>query len=89
MTNNELKKTVSELKELKALREELDAEISALEDAIKMHMGDQEQLIAGPYKISWKTISTQRLDSKAIMAAVPDFCQSFIKTVTTRRFTIA
>lgn len=89
MSINEIANTAKELMELRRMREELDSEIAALEDQIKAQMGEQEQLIAGAFKISWKTITTKRLDSKAIVAAIPDFCESYMKTSTTRRFTIA
>lgn len=85
----ELEAKAKELKELQILQGELEAEIEAAKEAIKAAMGDREEVIAGPYKICYKPISTTRLDSRAIMEAVPDFCQRYIKTSTTRRLTVA
>ena len=88
MSINEIKAKAAELKELKAMQEELAAEISAIEDEIKVAMGDQEQIIAGGYKITWKTFTTSRLDSTALKKALPEVAAKFMKTTTTRRFSI-
>lgn len=89
MSTNELKAKAAELKELKAMREELEAEITAIEEEIKAAMGDQEQITAGPFKITWKPITSSRLDSVALKKAFPDVAARFTKTITTRRFTVA
>ena len=89
MSTNELKAKAAELKELKAMQEELAAEITAIEEEIKAAMGDQEQITAGPFKITWQPITSGRLDSVAVKKAVPDVAARFTKTITTRRFTVA
>ncbi|MGN0772228.1 MAG: hypothetical protein ACI4MP_00360 [Candidatus Ventricola sp.] len=89
MSTTELKAKAAELKELKAMREELEAEITAIEEEIKAAMGDQEQITAGPFKITWKPITSSRLDSVALKKALPDVAARFTKTITTRRFTVA
>ena len=88
MSINEIKAKAEELKELKAMQEELAAEISAIEDEIKAAMGDQEQIIAGGYKITWKTVTTSRLDSAALKKALPDIAAKFMKQTTSKRFCI-
>ena len=52
-------------------------------------MGDAEAVQAGEYKITWKPVTTTRLDSKALKAALPDVVERFTKTTTTRRFCVA
>ena len=89
MSINEIKSKAEELKELKAMREELDAEISVIEDEIKAAMGEQEQIIAGEYKITWKAVTSSRFDSSAFKKAMPELAAQYTKTTTTRRFTIA
>ena len=51
MSNPTLESTIHEILDLKRMREELDAEITALEDSIKAAMGDEELLTAGAYKV--------------------------------------
>lgn len=87
MTNMEIK--ARELKELKHMQEELAAEITALEDAIKAEMGDQEAVVAGAYKITWKPVISARIDTVALKAALPEIAARFLKTTTTRRFVVA
>ena len=52
MCNPNMEAKVHELMELKRMKEELEAEIAAAEDAIKAVMGDEELLTAGAYKVS-------------------------------------
>lgn len=89
MSIQEIESKAKELQELKRMREELDAEIDSLEDQIKASMGDQEQIIAGGYKITWKAITSSRFDSSAFKKANPDLAAQFIKTSTVKRFSIA
>lgn len=88
MSINELKAKAAELKELKAMREELDAEIAAIEDAIKAEMGEQEQIIAGPFKITWKSVTSSRFDSTRFKKDHADLAAAYTKTTTTRRFLV-
>jgi len=89
MSNPAMEAKVRELMELKRMREELDAEIASAEDAIKAVMGDEETLIAGAYKVSWKTFTSSRLDSIALKKALPDIAAQFTRQTLTRRFSIS
>ena len=88
MSNPSMEAKVHELMELKRLKEELEAEIAAAEDAIKAVMGDEELLLAGSYKVSWKTFTSSRLDSTALKKALPEIAAAYTKTTTIRRFSI-
>ena len=83
-----LEKKVMELQELKRLREELDAEMTMLEDEIKASMGDREQITAGAFKITWKAVASSRIDTTALKKALPDVAARFMKQTTVRRFAI-
>lgn len=89
MSTIELTSKIKELRELQALIEEAQAEAEAIKDALKAHMGDAEELRAGEYKITWKNVTTSRLDSKALRAALPDVAARFTRETTSRRFTVA
>lgn len=89
MSANELKKKVRELRQLQSLIEEAQAEAEAIKDQIKAHMGQAEELRAGEYKITWKPVTSSRLDSKALRAAAPELVELFTKTTTARRFCVA
>ena len=63
--------------------------MKATKDEIKAAMGEKEALQAGEYKISWKNVTSSRLDTAALKQALPEIAARFTKESTTRRFTIA
>ena len=77
MSNPGMEARIKELMELKRLREELEVEIVSVEDEIKAVMGDEETLIAGAFKVSWKTFTSSRLDSTALKKALPQIAAQF------------
>ena len=79
---------VRELMELKRLSEELQAEIDALQEAVKDFMGEEETMIAGAFKVSYKTVTSSRLDSTALRRELPDVSARYMKQTTMRRFSI-
>ena len=89
MSNTELTSKIRELRELEALIAEVQAEAEAIKDTLKAHMGDQEELRAGEYKVSWKAVTSSRLDSKALRATFPEVAAMFTKQTTTSRFVVA
>lgn len=91
MSTQEISSKVQELRELARMREELEAEISALQDALKAHMDAQgvDSLTGADYKVTWKSITSARLDGKALKAAMPEIAARFTRETTTRRFVVA
>lgn len=88
MSTAEITAKVTELQELRRMQEELEAEITALTDAIKGIMGEAKTLTAGPYKITYKPVTSSRIDTAALKKALPDIAAQYTKTTTTRRFTV-
>ncbi len=90
MTNKEMEKKALEIKELERLRDELDAEIAAAQDEIKAALTEEgkDTVVAGAFRISWKEVSSSRLDTTALKKALPDVAARFLKVVSSRRFTI-
>lgn len=89
MSMNELEAKCRELRQLQRLIDEAQAEVEAIRDSIKAHMGDTEEIRAGEYKITWRPMTTTRIDGRAFQQAFPDVAQAFVKTTTVRRFCIA
>lgn len=89
MSANELTAKIRELRELQALIEEAQAEAETIKDELKAHMGEAEEVRAGEYKLTYKTVTSTRLDTKALTAALPEVAKRFSKTTTTRRFCVA
>ena len=89
MSINEMEVKARELRQLQALIEEAQAEAEAIKDAIKAAMGDSESVQAGEYKITWKAVTSSRIDTTALKKALPDVAERFTKETTTRRFCVA
>ena len=88
MSNPNMEAKVKELMELRRMKEEIEAEISAAEDEIKSVMGDEETLLAGAFKVDWKTVITSRIDTTALKKMMPEIAERFMKQTTTRRFCV-
>ena len=88
MSNPNMESKVKELMELKRMKEEIEAEIAAAEDEIKGVMGDEETLLAGAFKVDWKTVITSRIDTAALKKVMPEIAERFMKQTTTRRFCV-
>lgn len=89
MSINEMESKIKELRELQALIEEAQAEAEAIKDMIKAQMGNTEELRAGEYKVTWKNVTSSKVDTKGLRAAFPDVVAQFTKASTSRRFTVA
>lgn len=86
--NNDIIAKVQELMELRRMSEELQTEIDALQEAVKDFMGSEESMIAGAFKVSYKSVTSSRLDSSALKRELPDVAARFTKQTTIRRFTV-
>ncbi len=82
---------VRELKELKAMAEELAQEITAIEDEIKAELTarNAEEMTVDVYKIRWTRVTSSRFDTTSFKKAMPDLYGQFTKTSESRRFSIA
>ena len=88
MSNLNMESKIKELMELKRMKEEIEAEIAAAEDEIKAVMGSEETLLAGAFKVDWKTVITSRIDTAALKKVMPEIAERFTKQTTTRRFCV-
>lgn len=91
MSTNEMTARVRELKELKAMAEELAAEITAIEDEIKAELTarNTDEMTVDVYKIRWTKVLSNRFDTTAFKKAMPDLAAQFTKQTESRRFSIA
>lgn len=91
MSTTELEVKCRELRQLQCLIDEAQAEAETIRDTIKAQLTAQgvDELRAGEYKVTWKPVTTTRIDGRAFQQAFPDVAQAFVKTTTVRRFCIA
>lgn len=85
---NEIENKARELRQLQALIEEAQAEAEAIKSTIKAAMGDSEAIQAGEYRITWKPVTSARIDTTALKKALPDVAERFARTTTSRRFCV-
>lgn len=84
-----MEELVREYQEYKRMSEELAGMIETLSDEIKTRMGDAEQMVVGAFKLTYKPVVQNRIDSTALKKALPDIAAQFTKSVTTRPLRIA
>ena len=82
---------VKELRELRRMQEELTAEIEAIQDELKAHMDahGMDTLLGFDWKVTWKAVTSSRLDTTALKKELPDIAARFMKQTTARRFVLA
>lgn len=85
MTQNELQAACREYREL----EDIKAELDAIKEMITQAMGEADTLTAGEYKISYKLVTSSRLDSKALKAEAPELAARYTRQTQYMRFVIA
>ena len=89
MTTKELEAKVRDLRGLLSLIEEAQAEAEVIKDELKAIMGNADTLQAGEYKVTYKAVTSSRVDTTALKKAMPDIVKAFTKETVTRRFCIA
>lgn len=91
MATNELISKLNDLAQLRRLADDLDAEITAIQDEIKAHMtaAQTDTLTAGAFRVVWKSVTSTRIDTAALRRELPEVWQEYGKTTTTKRFTVS
>ena len=91
MSRQDIEGKVQEIRELKRMQEELSAELEALTCEIKAHMDAEgvDTISGTDWKVTYKAVTSSRIDTAALKKALPDLAQQFTRTTTARRFCIA
>ena len=87
--NNEIISKVQELMEIKAMIEELEKEAEAITDEVKAFMGNEENMVAGVWKVTYKEQVSHRLDTKELKKILGDALEGYYKTIITRPFKVS
>jgi len=91
MSANELTTKIRELKELKAMAEEIAAEITSIENVIKAEMTTRnvDEMTVDVFKIRWTRVTSNRFDTAAFKKTHADLYAQYTKQMESRRFSIA
>ena len=87
----DMDRKIKELRALRRMADELTAEMESITDSIKRHMDAEgvDTLNGTDWKVTYKAVTSSRLDTTALKKALPDLTAQFTKTTTARRFCIA
>ena len=91
MSINEMDSKIKELRELRRMADELVGEIDSITNSIKAHMDAEgvDTINGTDWKVTYKAVTSSRLDANALKKALPDLAQQFTKATTARRFCVA
>ena len=86
--NDSMVSKVQELMELRKMAEDLQAEMDAITDEIKAYMGEEETMMAGTWKVTYKATVSRRMDTTALKKVLGDALEGYYKTIVTRPFKV-
>jgi len=86
--NDSIISKVEELMDLRKLAEELQNQMEVITDEIKSYMGEEETMMAGSWKVTWKETVSRRMDTKALKNLLGDALDEYYKTIVTRPFKV-
>ena len=86
--NDSIITKVSDLMELRKMIEDLQTEAEALTDEIKAYMGEEETMMAGTWKVTYKETVSRRMDTAALKKVLGDALEGYYKTIITRPFKV-
>ena len=91
MSNTEMNGKIKELRELRRMADELNAEIEAITDSIKAEMSAKEvdELAGNDWKVTWKLVKSRRFDSTAFKRTHAELYDQYCTESASRRFVLA
>lgn len=84
----EYKDKIKSYLEMKDQLKNFETQVKELENQIKFEMGNAEYAYAPGYNLSWKNVSSNRVDSKKLKAEYPEIYEKVIKESVSRKFNI-
>lgn len=74
--------------ELLAVIDRMDTEKKQIEQELKLYLGEAELAENERYRVSWKTVCSNRLDEKRLKEEQPEVYEKYRRETVSRRFTI-
>ncbi len=90
MTDEELNETLRALRRARRAADEAREQAGALEDVVKAELEARgvDQITTGDYRVTWKAVTSRRLDAKALKAERPEIYERYAVQTESRRFVI-
>ena len=88
MSKNNIDFTMSELAKYNAMADEIGAIIDGLKDELKKYMSENnlETLAGSEHKATYKSVSSNRIDTTALKKELPDIAARYTTTTNSMRF---
>ena len=90
MTQEMMQDKIANLKELKRMKAEIETMITDAENELKVEMTERklDEVVAGQYKIIWREVISQRIDTAAFKKARPKTAAQFMVATVSRPFKV-
>ena len=90
MSAKQIESLARKLKKFELEKDQLESEIESIKDEIKAEMTAREEMeiIAGAWKITWKSVSSSRVDTSALKKELPEIALRYTVTSSSRRFCV-
>ena len=90
MDNLQLDEKLAQLRRCRRGMDTLKQEAEAIEAQVKAELERRgvDQVETDHYKVSWKTVSSTRLDSRALKEERPEIYARYAVSAVTKRFTV-
>ncbi|MFR5264561.1 YqaJ viral recombinase family protein [Clostridium sp.] len=85
---SDYKDKIENLNTLKEQEKAIKEQIKEIENNIKLQMEEAEKAYVSTYEIAWKTVTSNRVDSKLLKAEYSDIYEKVCKPSVSRRFQI-
>lgn len=91
MTERMIENRVKKLSALEKQIEQLQKQADAIEGELKADLEEKglDELQTKNFLIRWKEIISNRLDGKALKAALPEIYSQYCRPISSRRFMVA
>lgn len=88
IAQNNLDSLMREIAEYTRMAEEVAATLDSLKDTLKKHMEENglDSIAGSEHKVSYKAVTSSRIDTTALKRDMPDIAATYTKTTVTKRF---
>ena len=67
---------------------DLEQEQGKIDQEIKLYMGEHAIAESEKFRVTWQSVSSERMDSKTLKKEDPETYQKYVKTISSRRFVV-
>ena len=90
MDNLQMDEKLARLRRCRREMDTLKKEAEAIEEEVKAELEARgvDQITTGDYRVTWKAVTSRRLDAKALKAERPEIYERYAVQTESRRFVV-